>query len=218
MSLRRAGKVAPDDHSTVEPALGGKPMRAGMLNSSPRIAAVSGGANASNQALLARFVQMRKAEGLRVAGLVEWAEPGEGGACGRLSLVDIATDRRIAISQNLGSGSTACNLDPRGVAEACAAAQRAIDEGADLVVLSKFGKLEAARGGLCDAFAAAIFAELPIVTAVNPALRGDWALFAGSLSQDVAATPEALEDWWRPSALSSTIWRASVVGQKELAR
>ncbi len=184
-------------------------MSAGTPNASPRIAAVSGDKNISNQALLAQFVEKRKAEGLRVAGLVEFPEPGDGGACGRLSVVDIATGARIAISQNLGSGSTACNLDPRGVTEACAAAQRAIDEGADLVVLSKFGKLEAARGGLCDAFAAAIHAELPIVTTVNPALRGDWALFAGALSQDVAATADALESWWRRGAAPASETRRS---------
>lgn len=171
-------------------------MSAEMQNASPRIAAVSGNKNVSNQALLADFVRKRRSEGFRVAGLFEVPEKGEGGACGRLSVVDIATGTRIAISQDLGPGSTACNLDPGGIAEACAAAQRSIDEGADLVILSKFGKLEAARGGLCDAFAAAIDAELPIVTTVNPCLREDWTLFAGDLSDDVFASAEALESWW----------------------
>jgi nucleoside-triphosphatase THEP1 len=178
-------------------------MNAETENSSPRIAALSGNANVSNQALLADFVQKRRAEGLRVAGLFEVPERGEGGACGRLSVVDVATGTWIAISQNLGPGSTACNLDPGGVAEACAAAQRAIDGGADLVVLSKFGKLEAARSGLCDAFAAAIEAELPIVTTVNPVLRQDWARFAGSLSDDVFSSAEALEAWWSANSGAS---------------
>ena len=163
----------------------------------PKIAAVGGGSGRSNQALLADFVARRRAEGWRVAGLVEVAEPGEGGACGRLSVLDVATGASIAISQQLGSGSTACNLDPGGLAEACANAQRAIANGADLVVLSKFGKLEAGRGGLCDAFAAAIAAELPVVTTVNPIMRADWANFAGWLSEDVVASAEALEVWWR---------------------
>ncbi len=162
----------------------------------PKIAALSGASGPSNQALLADFVKKRRAEGLRVAGLVEVSEKAESGACGHLSVVDVATGARIAISQDLGPGSTACNLDPGGVAEACAATQRAIEQGADLVVLSKFGKLEAARGGLCDAFAAAIEAELPIVTTVNPVMRQDWTRFAGPLSDDVFASVEALEAWW----------------------
>ena len=161
------------------------------------ILAIGGAVSAEKRALLEDFIALRRAEGLRVVGIVETPEPGEGGACGSLSVVNLATGARIKISQNLGPGSTACNLDPGGVAEACAAAQRAIAGGADLVVLSKFGKLEAARGGLCDAFAAAIEAELPIVTTVNPVLRPDWMRFAGSLSDDVSSSAEALEAWWR---------------------
>ncbi len=180
-------------------------MSAGRTMAGPKIAAVSGASGSSNQALLADFVKRRRTEGLRVAGLVEVAERAEAGACGRLSVMDVATGASIAISQNLGPGSTACNLDPGGLAEACAAAQRAIESGADLVVLSKFGKLEAARGGLCDAFAAAIEAELPIVTTVNPVMREDWTRFAGDLSDDVFASEDALEAWWNAPGVGRSV-------------
>ncbi len=163
---------------------------------SPTIAAVVGASNAGKQDLLTDFVRRRRAQGWRVAGIVEIGEKTTGGACGALSVLDLTTGARIPISQDLGPGSTACNLDPAGVAEACAAARRAIEAGADLVVLSKFGKLEAGRGGLCDAFAAAIEAGLPVVTTVNPVMREDWARFAGPLSDDVDPTPESLERWW----------------------
>ena len=166
------------------------------MSPAPKIAALAGESRSANQTLLADFVQRRRAEGLRVAGVVEVARRSETGACGLLSVIDLATGASIAISQNLGPGSMACNLDPGGVAEACAAAQRAIEAGADLVVLSKFGKLEAARGGLCDAFAAAIDAELPIVTTVNPVMREEWTRFAGALFEDVFSSAEALEAWW----------------------
>jgi hypothetical protein len=74
--------------------------------------------------------------------------------------------------------------------------ERAIEEGADVVVLSKFGKLEAARGGLCDAFRAAILADLPIITTVSPLLADEWSQFAGPLSNKVPATMDALGAWW----------------------
>ena len=58
--------------------------------------------------------------------------------------------------------------------------QRAIEQGADLVVLSKFGKLEAGHGGLCDAFAAAMAAETPVRTTLKPLMRTEWADSADS--------------------------------------
>lgn len=75
-------------------------------------------------------------------------------------------------------------------------------------MLSKFGKLEAARGGLCDAFRAAIMADLPIITAVSSIFSEDWLHFAGSLSNDVAPTMDALDAWWSaPENIS--MWSSS---------
>lgn len=138
-----------------------------------------------------------------MAGLVEIAECRAGGGCGRLAVRDLATGEEIAISQDLGAGSTACNLDPGGLARACAAAERAIALGVDVVVLSKFGKLEAARGGLSDAFRAAIAADVPVVTAVAPAMAADWARFAGPLSDNVEACAPALAQWWRAQGVAA---------------
>ena len=160
------------------------------------IAALQGAASAVAQGLLMDFAARLTARGLKVAGIVEIAADCGAGGCGGLLVRDLATGATIPISQDLGPGSTACNLDPRGLAEACAAVERAIAAGADVVVLSKFGKLEAARGGLSDAFRAAFAAELPIATAVSPALAQDWLAFAGDCSEFVNIGTGSLEDWW----------------------
>jgi hypothetical protein len=79
---------------------------------------------------------------------------------------------------------------------ACAAVERAARAGADLIVISKFAKQEAERGGLCDAFRAAMAARIPVVAAVSPHFRAEWGLFAGPLAEDVAPTRDALAEWW----------------------
>ncbi|MDI9850165.1 DUF2478 domain-containing protein [Rhodoblastus sp. 17X3] len=162
-----------------------------------RIGVIVAESGAEKQVLLKQFADRRRDEGLRVAGVVELVAPDAHSDCGALDLLDLATGARIAISQNLGPGSTACNLDPGGVAMACAAAQRAIEAGADLVVLSKFGKLEAGNGGLRDAFAAATAAETPALTTLKPAMRDEWAAFAGPLFDELPPQLDALENWWR---------------------
>ncbi|HYA79921.1 MAG TPA: DUF2478 domain-containing protein, partial [Methylocystis sp.] len=134
--------------------------------------------------------------GLRVAGVIEIACEREGGGCKRLSVRDLVSGEEIPISQELGAGSTACNLDPAGLITACGRVERAIDFGAEIVILSKFGKLEAARGGLSDAFRAAMLADIPVVTAVPAALNDEWERFAGPMSQFVEARAEALDAWW----------------------
>jgi len=161
------------------------------------IAAVQGASRANIQHLLADFAAGLARDGFRVAGVVEVAEKAPTGACGRLALRELTTGRHFSISQNLGPGSTACNLDPGGLAAACAAVERSLGHGGDLVVISKFGKQEAANSGLADAFRAAAVAGVPILTAVNPAMSEAWTAFAGADSEILPAEREALEFWWK---------------------
>ncbi len=128
------------------------------------------------------------------------------GACKHFRVRDLLSGETISISQDLGRGSTACNLDPAALVRACGRIETAISEGADLVVLSKFGKLEAARSGLADAFRAAIEADLPILTVVSPAAAEEWELFAAPLFQFLDANLEALEGWWEQQAPQRALW------------
>ena len=161
-----------------------------------QIAALQGAPGETIQTILSQFAEELKRDGFRVAGVVEVSRCSATGACKSLAVRDLTSETVIKFSQDLGAGSTACNLDPSGLAQACEAVERAIEDGADVVVLSKFGKLEAARGGLCDAFRAAILADLPIITTVSPLLAEEWAQFAGPLSNKVPATMDALGAWW----------------------
>lgn len=160
------------------------------------IAALQGASSAEIQSRLAEFADQARSRGVKLAGVIEVSTEDKAGACGTLALRDLSTWSVIPISQNLGSGSSACNLDPRGLAEACAAVERAIGNGADLVILSKFGKQEAARSGLSDAFRAAFAAELPIATAVSPSVEKDWLAFSGDASEFLNLQTDSLIGWW----------------------
>ncbi len=162
-----------------------------------RIGAIHGATTADIQKLLARFAERRIGEGLRVAGVIE--EPAGGvdcGICNSLVLRDTAGSTIIPITQNLGSGSSACKLDSSGLAAGCQAVVAAIEAGADVVVLSKYGKIEAEGGGLLDAFRAAADAGLPCLTGVKPSFSGFFEEYAGGYSQWIEANDDAIEAWW----------------------
>jgi hypothetical protein len=147
------------------------------------------------QALMRSFAQELARGGLRVAGLTQMRGPDASGRS-RIFLRDVANGADYVISQDLGPGSVACNLDTGELAMACAAVERAARAGADLIVVSKFSKQEAERGGLCDAFRAAMSARIPVIAAVSPHFREEWRVFAGPLAEDVAPTRDALAEWW----------------------
>ena len=72
----------------------------------------------------------------------------------------------------------------------------------DLVVLSKFGKLEAMRSGLTGAFEAAIAAGKPVLTTVSEKHREAWRAFAPDATV-LPADKTALQAWWRDLGVSS---------------
>lgn len=161
-----------------------------------QIGAVQGTPSRAVQDLISAFAAQTLARGVKVGGVVELARQESADGCGKLAVRDLWTGAVISISQDLGPGSIACNLDPAGLAEACFGVQRAIAAGAQLIILSKFGKIEAQRGGLSEAFAASIGAGLPILTAVSPVVSDRWRLFAGPLAQALPAEACAIEAWW----------------------
>lgn len=165
-------------------------------NSPPTpIAALPAELKENAQDLMRLFALELAKSGVRVAGLTQMRAPDAAGR-GRIFLRELGSGAEFAISQDLGPGSVACNLDTGELALACAAVERAARAGAELIVISKFAKQEAERGGLCDAFRAAMSARIPVIAAVSPHFRDEWRVFAGPLAQDVAPTREALAEWW----------------------
>lgn len=168
-----------------------------------RIAALPGEPSAEVQELLADFARRLAAAGARVAGVTQTRVADRATGRSRIVLRDVWNGALYAISQDLGPGSVACNLDTSELAQACASIEKALSEGADLVVISKFSKQEAARGGLADAFRAAMVAGAPVVTAVSPHYVDEWRAFAGPLAEFLEPRRDTLDGWWARVGLSA---------------
>src|SRR3546814_15714093 len=86
--------------------------------------------------------------------------------CSAAVLRDVASGARYPIHLVLSPAGTSCHLDARGVETACSSVLDQV-QSSDLVVLSKFGKLEAMHKGLFPAFEAAIASGKPVMTTVS---------------------------------------------------
>lgn len=163
-----------------------------MPSSAKPIAVLQGADSAAIQALLSAFAA-RWQDAVRIVGVVEEPEGGEDSSLLR-NIVDGMTHR---LFQELGAGSEGCSLDPSGPVQAGELVRRQMEGGCDLVVLSKFGKLEAENGsGLMAAFIAAVEAGVPVLTSVAPRFDARWASFADPLFVRLPADMAAVEAWW----------------------
>ena len=150
-------------------------------------------------------MSIRRSGRWSTSGVRPFAWPGsspeshglEDRACNAGFLRNVATAERFSIFQDLGPGSTGCHLDGAGALTAARAVRRDIDAGCDLVLLSKFGKLEATGAGLASAFEAALDARLPLLTSVSPALEDAWRTFTGRPFVTLPADPIEIDAWWQ---------------------
>lgn len=141
------------------------------------IAAIANREERDSQALLRAAAEAWRAAGANVVGIL--AEDGDTeGECSAAFLRDIASGRRFSIHLDAAPAGTSCHLDTDGVDDACAGLLPQI-AGADIVVLSKFGKTEAMRRGLWAAFCEATAAGKPLLTTVSAKHRDAWTAFAG---------------------------------------
>lgn len=103
----------------------------------------------------------------------------------------------ITITQNLGTGSDACRLDPGAIANAVSRVEAAAMGNADLFVLNKFGPEESAGRGFCNVIGSALHHGIPVLVGVGDANKSSFETFAGGLAVTLPADAQAILDWFQ---------------------
>ena len=136
-----------------------------------------------------------RADHISLGGTLQENTGGGEGLCSAMTLIDLASQRRVKISQDLGLQSEGCRLDAHGLSEIGALLERTLDQQIELLVLNRFGTAEAEGGGLRSTFVRAIDAGIPILTAVRPPYIEAWAEFHGGLAVDLPADLDRVLAW-----------------------
>lgn len=150
--------------------------------------------SASAQALLAQIVA-RKSGPWRIAGVIE--EPPESGEeCSPGTLVSIGDGARFPLGQDLGCEAQGCTLDSGALVMAAAWVEQRLSQPCDLLILSKFGKMEAESGsGLLSCLLAALDRGVPVLLTISPRFVDAWGEFAGPYAQTLEPEMTAIERW-----------------------
>jgi len=174
------------------------------------IAAVVYGPAEEPDIVLAGFVGELRKSGCRVAGLIQ-----RGGSLARytgrrLSAMLLPSGREITLAHHGMPRSTSCCLEAQGVSRVGDTIATAIHEGADLLVINRYGKLEVEGGGFLDEIALAMALDTPVVVAVPERNFRAWTAYCGGMSVKLACKRGSLDSWWR-----SVCGAAPAVGRRE---
>ncbi|WP_374306870.1 DUF2478 domain-containing protein [Methylocella sp.] len=164
-----------------------------MTSANGSLAAVTGRDSGEVQAAFVTIANELLAKNLRVVGVIGEALALPHGICTAGFLRDIASDAKFKIYLQNAPRDTSCHLDENGVNAACRHLLPQIPS-CDLVIVSKFGKLEASGAGLAPAFEAAVKACKPVLTSVSERHWAAWRAFAPGAA-NLGGDAPAIQSW-----------------------
>ncbi len=133
--------------------------------------------------------------GIAVAGIVQHNQFIRDRAKCNMEVEELASGMVLKISEDRGKEARGCRLDRGALSEAAALLSASIENGPELVILNKFGKLEAEGRGLRDTLADAVQLGVPIIVGVPYRNIEQWRVFAGGLAEECAMGSSRPYEW-----------------------
>jgi hypothetical protein len=156
---------------------------------------------------IARAISPLRERGVAMAGAIQ-LQPAD--LPGRhpcdLLLEDLASGEVTAIAEHRGKEARGCRLDVgvlTEVAETVTVNLRA--DAPRLLIVNKFGKIEADGGGLRGAIAEAADLGIPVLVGVPARNLDRWRAFAGPLAVELPAVPSAITRWLEAHGLTAAV-------------
>jgi nucleoside-triphosphatase THEP1 len=170
-----------------------------MFHAQCDLAALVYGADQDPDAVLRDFADEVKRQGFRAVGLVQ------AGQCADSSLSAVLVHRgeKLLLAQDFDPAA-GCRLDVSGLEDVGARVAEALEAGADLLIINRFGKRERDGKGLAYLIERALGADIPVIIAVSSDRFAEWIKYAGGMSGKLACERAALETWWRKVSLRNT--------------
>lgn len=150
--------------------------------------------NRIDQALLEIADQLRR-QGYRLAGAVRAdVTTLEENRC-NMFLEDLATSIVYPMSQDLGTGSDACRLDDGALDTIADRVEASLQDGADILILNKFGKQESEGRGLRGPIVSAVEQGIPVLVGLSPGRVESWNEFCGAAGEILNPDEMAVYRW-----------------------
>lgn len=148
---------------------------------------------------------------LRLGGLLQISTGGAGGCATTMHIRDLAGGETFNIWDERGPCAKGCRLDERGLAQASMIIDKAIADEVDLIIINRFGRAESLGRGFIDNFTRAVDAHIPVLTAVRAPYDEAWESYHGGLGIKLPLDLDAICNWSRQYASTTTALSAHAV-------
>lgn len=152
--------------------------------------------------VLAQFAMQMLDQGVHVVGTTQFDTPRPKTHKCDMDVRILPDGDIIRISQDLGPNSRGCHLDPNALEEAVVKTAARLD-GADMLIINKFGKHEAEGRGFRELIAEALSRDIPVLVGTNALNVEAFQTFCDGMAIRLPADTDALLGWLRPTAAAA---------------
>ena len=162
---------------------------------SPKILAVVYTDGIAADKFIAEWGYSLRSAGLAVAGLVQLNSFVRDLVKCDIAVEELFSATILQLSEDRGREARGCRLDRSVLTEAAALLMNALEEKLDILILNKFGKVEAEGAGLRDVLAKAVELGVPIVVGVPFRNLDQWRIFAGDMAEECSVDRAYVQRW-----------------------
>lgn len=149
------------------------------------------------EAIFSWIVNECRARKLVLAGVLQRPAFEEADKRCDVLLEDLASGHLTPLFEDRGAGATGCRLDVAALVEASMRVASSLENDPALLVLNKFGKVEAEGGGMCHLMAKALERGIPAIIGVPSRNLDIWRRFAGEFSVELSEDTDEIRKWLR---------------------
>jgi hypothetical protein len=142
---------------------------------------------------LREFASDLKETGYRAVGIVQL---GRHYPDASLSATLVPSGEQFRLYQESNAYSSGCRLNVGQLKCVGERIAKTLDDGADILIVNRFGRQEREGKGLAHLIAHALGSDIPVVIAVPSHHFSDWITFAGGMTVKLHCNRESLDAWW----------------------
>jgi hypothetical protein len=158
--------------------------------------------SASLFGVLTEAVAGLQRRGIAVGGLLQRRGAPAANGKDSLWLDDIQTGASLRLDEDRGTGAASCVVDTAVLAQGAAMLRRALDAGARVAIVNRFGSFEAQGGGLRAELADALCLGVAVLIPLRRSRLPDLELFLGGSPAVLPHDADAIAAW----ALTAAGW------------
>lgn len=147
--------------------------------------------------ILESIAQELAAEGLKLAGAVQHTAQQPSFPHCDMVLEDLGSGGIHPISVDRNMEVQGCRMEPEKIETLAGLAADAVERGADLLILNRFGKNEIAGRGYREVISEAVSLGVPVLVGVSTANVAKWDAFVGAGYQHLDIDRNAAQAWCR---------------------